>query len=634
MKKFQESTKHSPNRSALSLLLLAILVLAPHLAAALVENAAGEKEIHISVLADKSLEQSMAKWGPTADYLTEHIPGYRFKMFPYRWTEIHEEVAAGQSDFVLCNPGMYVEFEVQSRFRRIATVMNLRLGKAYTEFGALLFTRADRSDIKTVHDLKGKHLAAVNETAFGGWQVSWKTLLDLGFDPYKKLEKLSFTDSHDNVIIQVRDGKADAGGVRTDALEGLAAKGTIRLEDFKPLYLNQDSSKDFPFLISSRLYPEWPFSASPQVPSSLVRKVAMTLLQIPPDSKAAIAGNYAGWTVPSNYESVDDVLKQLRVPPYTNYGKFTLKDVLKKYWTLAATTFIFMLILLERSLTIRRKNHALKATLDEVEKAKGLAEEANLKIMDSLHYSQRIQRSLLPTVTSLGEWLPEHFVVWLPRDLVSGDLYFAASVKTGSIAAVVDCTGHGVPGALMTMIAYSCLRTIILGDEAGNDPALILRRLNNMIRTSLHKDMEETISDDGMDAAVCFLQSDHRRLLVAGARMPVFLVESDGKLTVIKGDRQSVGYKKSDPDFAFAGKEVEITTRTMVYLVSDGYLDQLGGKQGLPFGTKRFCALLQQIHQLPVAAQRELLLSTLSEYSGDRPQMDDTTIFCFACLPS
>jgi ABC-type phosphate/phosphonate transport system substrate-binding protein len=220
------------------------------------------KKIQIAVVAKRGKEKAIKKWQPTADYLTQNIPGYKFAVKPYDWDEIRWAVANGIPDFVLTNPGMYVEFEALHDVRRIATLKNLRLGKPYTSFGVVFFRRTDRSDILTSKDIRGKRLAAVNETAWGGWQVGWRQLLEMGIDPYKDLSDLSFAGSHDNVVLAVRDKKVDIGSVRTDTLERMASEGRIDLADFTPILLNWEYGESFPFWLSTKLYPEWPFATA------------------------------------------------------------------------------------------------------------------------------------------------------------------------------------------------------------------------------------------------------------------------------------------------------------------------------------------------------------------------------------
>lgn len=324
------------------------------------------KPLEIAVVAIRGKDKALRKWQPTADYLTAHIPGYKFNVVPYNWDEIRHAVANGIGDFVLTNPGMYVEFEARHDVRRIATLKNLRLGKPYTRFGVVFFKRADRKDINTVDSLKGKRLAAVNETAWGGWQVGWRQFLEMGIDPYQDFSELIFAGSHDNAVLAVRDKKVDIGAVRTDTLERMAAEGTIDLETFEPLFLHHEYGDNFPFWLSTALYPEWPFATASHTPMDLNDEVAMALLSIPPDSLAATTGKYEGWTVPSNYQPIHETLRILKVTPYEHYGEITLAEVLNKYWQEIALAVFLILGLGCASVYFKQLNHRLTRTQDQL----------------------------------------------------------------------------------------------------------------------------------------------------------------------------------------------------------------------------------------------------------------------------
>lgn len=257
--------------------------------------------------------------------------------------------------------------------------------------------------------------------------------------------------------------------------------------------------------------------------------------------------------------------------------------------------------------------------------------EANRKIAESIDYAAMIQRSLLPLASEVRSFLPESFFIWEPRDVVSGDIYFACPVAEGCIVAVVDCTGHGIPGALLTMIAVSGLRKIIVM-EGCTDPALILNKLNVIIKSTLRQDTESAVSNDGMEVSICLLHKTTRTLTFAGARQPL-AVAANGAVTVIKGDRQMLGYrqsKKSDIHFTFSNHTVPLPQPTTVYLYTDGLVDQLGGDKHLPFGNKRLLALLEKIHALPCARQAEIITREFAEFRGLRERMDDVTVVGFS----
>ena len=233
-------------------------------------------------------------------------------------------------DFLLVNPSIYVAMEVRHRISRIATLNNLMADHPYNVFGGVVFTLSDRSDINQLEDLVGKRLMGVDETSLGGFQMGWRQLHEAGIDPYKDLAELTFGGTHDAVVEAVLRGEVDAGTIRTGILADMAASGKMLMNEVKAL--NQQHDNDFPFLHSTRLYPEWPFSKLRHTSNMLAQRVVVALLQMSELEPAAQWGDYAGWTVPLEYQPVHDLLKDLRLPPYDEFGQFTLEQAVDKYW--------------------------------------------------------------------------------------------------------------------------------------------------------------------------------------------------------------------------------------------------------------------------------------------------------------
>jgi serine phosphatase RsbU (regulator of sigma subunit) len=276
------------------------------------------------------------------------------------------------------------------------------------------------------------------------------------------------------------------------------------------------------------------------------------------------------------------------------------------------------------------KNSRLNETLEKVE-------EANEKIMDSIRYAKVIQTALLPNLDGSNIYLPNSFVIWIPKDVVGGDIFFKDAFdeldSCGFVLAVIDCTGHGVPGAFMTMIASSALRRIIK-DQGCYNPAEILKELNFIVKTSLQQDKKTTLSNDGLDAAICFVSErkndkDSLLLTFAGARLPLYYVQN-GEVNMIKGDRESIGYKKSDPDFDFTNHPLKVEPGMSFYMSTDGFVDQLGGKQNRRFGTARFKHLLHSGYMKTFEEQREMFLRAFEDYRGENERQDDVTVVGFS----
>ena len=254
--------------------------------------------------------------------------------------------------------------------------------------------------------------------------------------------------------------------------------------------------------------------------------------------------------------------------------------------------------------------------------------DANKKILNSIQYAKTIQRSLLPDPEEVKTYLPRHFFLWMPRDIIGGDMFFTDRVEDSFILAVMDCTGHGVPGAFMTMLASSALQRII-HDEGCHDPAEILKRLNFAVKTLLKQDTEHALSDDGLEAAICFVKPQAQRLIFAGAQLSLYYV-CNHVVKVVKGDSQNIGYKRSDMHFTFANQTVEIKPDMAFYLSTDGFIDQLGGLPRRRFGIMRFMELLQTYNCEPFEHQREFFLRALNEYKGDQRSSDDIAVVGFS----
>ncbi len=303
--------------------------------------AADETKIYrIGILAKRGTETCLAKWAATAEYLTEAIEGADFEIVPLDFEHIYPTVEAGEVDFIIANSSFYVNLETRYGAGRIATLKNLRQGEICTIFGGVIFTRTDGS-INKLTDLKGKRFMAVKETSLGGWQMAWRELKYRGIDPHKNFADLLFGGTHDAVVYAVRDGKVDAGTVRTDTLERMAAEGKIDVDDYRVLFdhdehisrmKHDDKHKTFSFVHSTRLYPEWPFAKTAGVPDEIAEEVAVALLSMSVDSDAAKAAKCAGWTIPHNYASVHDCLKELRIAPYEDHGKVSTAELIGQYW--------------------------------------------------------------------------------------------------------------------------------------------------------------------------------------------------------------------------------------------------------------------------------------------------------------
>lgn len=328
---------------------------------------AADKEVQIAVLAKRGIPQTIKMWTPTANYLNNAIPGYTFKIQPVSLDSLDSKMADDNINFVLTNPASYAHLEATHGITRIATLRNRRPGGSYTQFGALIITRADRTDIKTLQDLKGKSFMAVHPRAFGGWWMAWRKMKQLGINPEENFSRLEFSGfPQDKVVMAVQKGDVDAGTIRTDILERMAASGKIKLDDFR--VLDPQTTPGFPFAHSTRLYPEWPLAITKKTPSELAQDVAIALLRLSKHSLAAKESKSEGWTVPLDYQPVHELMKELRVGPYTKKIKISVNEVVDQFSPYLTAIILLFIALAAGALIIIRINRKLSASKNNLEK--------------------------------------------------------------------------------------------------------------------------------------------------------------------------------------------------------------------------------------------------------------------------
>jgi len=265
-----------------------------------------------------------------------------------------------------------------------------------------------------------------------------------------------------------------------------------------------------------------------------------------------------------------------------------------------------------------------------IEKQRKELEIKNKAITDSLRYAQRIQSALMPSEKMVKKIFPESFIFFRPRDIVSGDFYWIHQ-KNGIISiATVDCTGHGVPGAFMSIIGYELLRTVT-GHQFVSDPAWVLNELNSGLR-SIFGDSEHVSLKDGMDVSFVIIEKQKRKLRFAGAFSPLFIVRND-KILEIDGDRFSVALTQDTEDVReFQSHEIDLLPEDVVYMFSDGYVDQFGGPEGKKFKYRRFRFLLLNIYRLSMEEQKRMLENTFDNWKGENDQVDDVLVIGFRPL--
>ncbi len=326
---------------------------------------AGTSPVRIGVLAFRGAEVAIRTWKPTADYLSESLPGHRFEIVPITLDDIDRAVAQRQIEFVLTNPASFASLEVTHGVARIATLEKAGPFGVYPVFGAVILARADRRDIRELSDLKGKTFMAVHPDAFGGWWMVEDVLRQAGMDPNRDLAQVRFSGfPQDDVILAVRDGLVDAGTIRSNVLEHMVEQGIVRAEDFR--VLNQQEDGLLPFVHSTPLYPEWPFATLSHTPKSLTQSVASALWRMTPEDPAAAAAEIAGWTIPLDYKPVHDLMMRLRVGPYAGVSRFNLMALFDRYRNEVIFSGVLLTLLLAYGVHAVRLNRRLGATNDQL----------------------------------------------------------------------------------------------------------------------------------------------------------------------------------------------------------------------------------------------------------------------------
>ncbi len=276
---------------------------------------------------------------------------------------------------------------------------------------------------------------------------------------------------------------------------------------------------------------------------------------------------------------------------------------------------------------LRKANQVLKekeVAAKEIARQREELAIKNKNITDSIRYAQKIQEAMLPSTYFFKRLFPESFVILKPKDIVSGDFYWVTE-KAGKVFIVsADCTGHGVPGALMSIVGFEILDRII-NDQEIFEPAEILNILNKGVEATFSRSDDDITVKDGMDLGLCMIDKTERKLEFAGAFSSLYLIR-DNKLTEIRGDRYSIGLNANETGDPFTNHFLDIEEDDRMYLFTDGYADQFGGPKGKKFMYRRFRHLLLTVHKVAMAEQKRFLEETLDVWMGDLEQVDDIQV--------
>ena len=259
--------------------------------------------------------------------------------------------------------------------------------------------------------------------------------------------------------------------------------------------------------------------------------------------------------------------------------------------------------------------------------------ERNRQIMHSIEYASVIQRAVLKPSRDVLARMDDAHLEWQPRDLVGGDFYLVEQHDDGWFAALGDCTGHGVPGAFMTLIASQVLSQA-LQRVGPRTPGPLLQEVSGGVKALLGQTTEQRAvaeSDDGLDAAFLWFERATRQLHFAGARVALHLLAQGEPLRVVEGERAGLGYVDTPPDQQWPIHVVELAPDTLLFVTTDGLIDQIGGPKSIAFGKRRVRELLTSHAAAPAATLAAVLCQALAEWQGEQPRRDDLTFFC--CRP-
>jgi serine phosphatase RsbU (regulator of sigma subunit) len=291
-------------------------------------------------------------------------------------------------------------------------------------------------------------------------------------------------------------------------------------------------------------------------------------------------------------------------------------------------------IVKERTLTIdeqrtilEKQNLDLQEQKEEIETQRDHAHKQNKEITDSINYARRIQSAMLPPKRYISELLNESFILYKPRDIVSGDFYWIKQVNKYVVIVAADCSGHGIPGAFMSMLGMGYLNEIVQRREV-TQAKDVLSALRKQIKNSLRQHGGRDEAKDGIDMALCVMDLKNRKMQYAGANNPLYLIrgaDKEAKVIEYKPDRMPVGYYQVK-DNIFNNHDIKLESGDTFYLFSDGFIDQKGGTENKKFMSGRFRKLLEGIQDQTMYDQKITLKNTLSDWMGNNPQVDDILV--------
>ncbi len=360
------------NRSIVRLLLAAVLFFGGGSAVV------AEQVLTLGVFAFRPPEVMQQRYQALADYLSDRLNGVRVELQVLEMDEISAALERHQLDLLMTNPIHYLQVRAQSHLTGVlATIISYEDGQSTASLGGVIVTRAENQDVDRLEDLKGRRIAVPGTAFLGGFRVQAMELLEAGVDLTKDAVLLE-TGRHDQVIAAVLAGDADAGFVRTGIIERLTDEGQLDPSQLK--VINRQQFADYPYAVSTRLYPEWPFVALPRVERRITQQISAALFDLDADHPVARAARIAGFSPPADYQPVERLAQVLRAPPYDAVPEFTWQDILQKYQQPLIVGLLGLLAVGILLLLLMLRNRHLKLLSEELQQTRQNLEEERYRL--------------------------------------------------------------------------------------------------------------------------------------------------------------------------------------------------------------------------------------------------------------
>ncbi len=356
-------------------------------------------EVTIGVLSFRGEDVGMERWMATADYLSATLPGRHFSIRPLSHEQVQQAAKEASLDFIVTNPGQYVLLEEAYGASRIATALRWKQPASESSYGAVIIVRAG-SSIRELRDLRGHSFMGLAPNSFGAFGMAWRELAKAGIDPFRDFSGLSFADGvQDSIAYAVRDGQVDAGTLCSYVFEEMVEEGKIDPADFR--ILNPRTFPNFPYPISTPLYPEWPFAKLRHTPDDLAMEVAIALFRMPADGSALTAAKLQGWTVPLDYQPVHALLRELRLAPYDLRDELTPVEMMRRHWPWLLVFGALLLLLAGGNAWSRHRVAVRTAELNRSNRSLLQEIDAHNQTVDNLRESQRWLSTLMSNLPGM-----------------------------------------------------------------------------------------------------------------------------------------------------------------------------------------------------------------------------------------